>query len=386
MTRTDASTRMSEEPKRATRRRLRRATAVAVTRALAVAVALVTAPTLAQTNTAQTNPADTIEADPVVDAVAGARSEPSPGADGAGSAQLDATTADGAGHADVQASNAPPPSTDAAPSSNAFGRLADGSLDPCATDLRSRPSGPLSVSPLDGQLGMPTRACPRDELSLGGEALLVADITRFYGNIRASGRVRFSRVLDEDIELFASWEPARYQLVLSSIDASYVGLGYLSAGTAWRFHRAGGRAFALTGRAVLPTTSGLDQASLPLALDVGATAEWQADANFRFHAWATLLASIGVGVGPAEPRAGVRLGGGVDWRPYEWLSFVLELQAGFGYLAALDLVAAQAGARFALGTELGLEFAASMPLAGVRAFDSGALPLAATLALSWRMR
>ncbi len=266
------------------------------------------------------------------------------------------------------------------------GRLADGSLDPCATDLRPRPIGPLSVGELDGQLGVPYRACPRDEIAIGGDALLVADTANFYGNIRVNGRLRLSMRLDPNVEGFLSWEAFRYQTVISSISAAYFGLGYLSYGATARLHSSEGRVLSLTGRMVLPTTTGLDQSSQPLALDVGVTGAWQADANFRFHAWLVLLGSVAIGAGPADPRGGLRLGGGVDWRPYEWIAFVLELSSGFGYRDALDLLAAQAGVRLALGTEVGLELAASLPFLGVRALDSGALPLAATLMLNWRLR
>lgn len=266
------------------------------------------------------------------------------------------------------------------------GLLPDGSLDPCATDLRSRPIGPLQVSALDGQLGMPYRACPRAEVAIGGDALIVADTANFYGNVRASGRLRASMLLDPNVEGFVSWEPLRYQTVISSVSAAYLGLGYLSYGVTARISAEKGRVYAITGRMVLPTTSGLDQSSQPLGLDVGMTGAWQADANFRFHMWAVLLGSLGIGAGPPEPRGGVRLGGGVDWRPYEWIAFVLELASGFGYQDGLDLVAAQAGVRLALGTEVGLELSGSLPFFGVRAFDSGALPLAATLMLSWHLR
>src|SRR5690606_21964636 len=148
------------------------------------------------------------------------------------------------------------------------GRLPDGSLDPCATDLRSRPVGPLSVNELDGQLGMPYRACPRNEVAIGGDALLVADTARFYGNIRASGRVRLSMLLDPNVEGFVSWEALRYQTVISSLSAAYLGLGYLSYGATARVFQEEGRVYAITGRMVLPTTTGLDQSSQPLALDV----------------------------------------------------------------------------------------------------------------------
>lgn len=290
------------------------------------------------------------------------------------------------GESASEAEGEPAPAREESAPAPAPGRLADGSLDPCATDLRSRPVGPLSVGPHDGQLGVPYRACPRNEVAIGGDALLVADTADFYGNIHASGRLRLSMLLDPNVEGFVSWEALRYQTAISSVAAAYLGLGYLSYGATARVLSGEGRVLAITGRMVLPTTSGLDQSSQPLALDLGLTGAWQADPNFRFHMWLVLLGSLGIGAGPAEPRGGLSLGGGVDWRPWEWISFVLEVNAGFGYRDALDQLAAQAGVRLALGTEVGLELAASMPLLGARAFDSGALPLAATLMLSWHLR
>ncbi len=290
------------------------------------------------------------------------------------------------GESASEAEGEPAPAREESAPAPAPGRLADGSLDPCATDLRSRPVGPLSVGPHDGQLGVPYRACPRNEVAIGGDALLVADTADFYGNIHASGRLRLSMLLDPNVEGFVSWEALRYQTAISSVAAAYLGLGYLSYGATARVLSGEGRVLAITGRLVLPTTSGLDQSSQPLALDLGLTGAWQADPNFRFHMWLVLLGSLGIGAGPAEPRGGLSLGGGVDWRPWEWISFVLEVNAGFGYRDALDQLAAQAGVRLALGTEVGLELAASMPLLGARAFDSGALPLAATLMLSWHLR
>ena len=255
----------------------------------------------------------------------------------------------------------------------------------CDTDLRSRPIGPLQVGELDGFLAVPHRACPREELALGGDLLLVAHSDELYGNLHVNGRGRFSGFLaDPRVEAFVSWEAFRYQALLSAVSASYVGLGYLSWGVSGQLYEGDDVAYALTGRMVLPTTTGLDVSAQPLAMDVGLTGAWQADPNFRFHVWLTLLGSLAIGAGPPDPRGGVRVGGGVDWRPVEWLSFVLEVQSGFLYRASLDLFALNAGVRLALGSEVGLELGASLPIFGDRALDDGALPIAASLMLSWR--
>ena len=185
--------------------------------------------------------------------------------------------------------------------------------------------------------------------------------------------------------MFLSWEPIRYQTILGAVSADYLGLGYLGWGVSAQVHRDDGRVVAVTGRFVAPTTSGLDRGTTPLSLDLGVTAAYQASAHFRFHAWLNLLGTVYTG-GPAAGRAGLRVGGGADWRPYEWLSLVAEVVSGFGYRDALDLLAVSAGFRFALGTEVGLELGATMPLLGQRAYDDGALPIAATLMLAWRLR
>ena len=235
-------------------------------------------------------------------------------------------------------------------------------LDPCATDLRSRPIGPLQVGELDGFLAVPHRACPREELALGVDALIVADADDFYGDIRVDGRGRISGfLLDPRVEAFVSWEAFRYQALLSAVSSSYVGLGYLAWGVSGQLDHEDGRVFALTGRMVLPTTTGLDRHAQPLAMDLGLTGAWQADVNFRFHICLTFLGSFAVSQGPTDPHAGLRFGGGVDWRPLPWGSLVLEIQSGFFYRDIIDMVAANVGLRFALGTEIGLEIAAQVP-------------------------
>ncbi|MEC7522155.1 MAG: hypothetical protein VYE22_19875 [Myxococcota bacterium] len=261
-----------------------------------------------------------------------------------------------------------------------------GALDPCGTDLRSRPVGPLQVGIEDGNLGVAHRVCPRDEVAIGGDLLLVAHSAELYGNLRVGGRVRAAaRLFDPNVEMYLSWEPVRYQTILGAVSAAYLGHGYLGWGLSAMVLNEGGRALAVTGRFVAPTTSGLDRGAQPVSLDLGLTAAYQASAHFRFHAWLGALGTLYLG-GPAAARAGLRVGGGADWRPYEWISFVLEISSGFGYRDGLDHLAASAGLRFALGTELGLELGATMPVLGQRAYDDGALPIAASLMLAWRLR
>jgi hypothetical protein len=229
----------------------------------------------------------------------------------------------------------------------------------------ARAVGPTQASTLDGQLGAPRRACLRDELVLAGDGYLIARPADFYGNIRVGARLSGSYVVDRTIELWGSLELVRYQSLISAVSSSYLGLGYLSLGATLPYFRERDRAIAAYVRLVLPTTTGLDQRSQPLALELGTTAETQAGPNFRFHAWASALGSLAVSdLAPADPRGGVRVGGGVDWVPYEAFSIVLELASGFGYRDALDFLALQGGFRFAFGDTLGVDLGLSWPFAG----------------------
>jgi hypothetical protein len=245
----------------------------------------------------------------------------------------------------------------------------------------ARPIGPSQGPLLDGMLGVPRRACLRDELSIAGDAYLIARPADFYGNIRVGARVSGSYVIDRTVELWGSLEVLRWQTILSAISSGYLGLGYLSLGATVRYFEGQERAAVAYARLVLPTTSGLDQRSQPLALEVGTTIEAAVAENFRFHAWASLLGSVGVSdLAPPDPRAGARVGGGVDWVPYEAFSVVLELASGFGYRDALDLLALQGGLRFAFGDTLGLDLGVVWPFAGA---EPGLA--AAQLALSGRL-
>ncbi len=261
---------------------------------------------------------------------------------------------------------------------------ADG-LEPCATVSRSRPIGPLQVGNLDGMLAVPHRACPRAELAVGGDFLLVADSADLYGNIRINGRVRGSvPLLDSKLEAFVSWEAVRYQTILSAVSAAYLGLGYLSFGVSGQVYEEGGAVIAVTSRFVAPTTTGLDQGSYPLALDVGLTAAYQLNPALRLHGWFTLLGSVGAG-GPGEPRGGLRFGGGLDWAMAPAISMVVEAVTGFGYADAIDLLAAQLGIRLGLGDEVGLELALSLPIIAPRGLTTGALPITAALMVNWHL-
>lgn len=225
--------------------------------------------------------------------------------------------------------------------------------------------GPVTTTILDGQLGLARRACLRDELSIAEDAYLIARPADFYGNIRLGTRISGSWVVAPSIEVWGSLEVFRYQTLLSAVGNTYLGLGYLSLGATWQLYAENDRAIATYARLVLPTTSGLDQRSQPLALEVGTTAEVTAHENVRFHAFLSAIGSLVMSdVAPADPRGGLRVGGGVDWVPYEAFSIVVELLSGFGYRDALDFLAVNAGLRFAFGDLIGVDLGVTYPFLG----------------------
>jgi hypothetical protein len=229
----------------------------------------------------------------------------------------------------------------------------------------ARAVGPIATTLLDGQLGLARRACLRDELSIAEDAYLIARPADFYGNIRLGTRLSGSYVVAPSIEVWGSLETFRYQTLLSAIENTYMGLGYLTLGTTWQSFAENDRALAAYARVVLPTTSGLDQRSQPFALELGTTAEVTAHENVRFHAFVSAIGSLAISdVAPADPRGGIRVGGGVDWVPYEAFSIAIELVSGFGYRDALDFLAVNAGFRFALGDVVGVDLGVTYPFLG----------------------
>lgn len=270
----------------------------------------------------------------------------------------------GARAQESEASSSPALSSPALSSSAPRGtELTPRSRSGCTTSARA--TGPLQASWLDGQLGTPRRACLRDEISLAQDVYLIARPADFYGNIRLGTRLSGSVVVAPSLSLWGSLEVLRHQSLISAVDNTYVGLGYLSLGGTYQLFAQEDRALVVYVRTVLPSTTGLDRRALPFALEVGATVEAALFENLRAHAYASAITSaVASGLAPADPRAGLRVGGGLDWVPYEAFSVVLELASGFGYRDALDFLMVSAGLRFAFGDVLGAELGASYPLVG----------------------
>lgn len=249
---------------------------------------------------------------------------------------------------------------------------------PCESSSPALWQGPVQVGLLDGQLGLGRSACPRSELRLGGDLALTAEVADFYGNIKADAALGGSWAITEATEIFAGFEVFRFQSVISSITATHLGTGYFQLGATQRIWSGDGVQLAFTGRLVLPTST-LDQNSIPLALDVGLNLAWAGHRVVTLFGSAAFAGSLGISQGPALPRGGARFLVGLDIHPLRWLALVVQLETGFGYRGAVDLVAPGAAFRFAIRRHLGIELGAVFPVAGEeRALVAGALQL------SWR--
>lgn len=248
---------------------------------------------------------------------------------------------------------------------------------PCPDD--GLPVGPV-VAPLrEGELGAPRRLCPRDEVAVGGAALLVADTANFYGHLVAGGVVRGSLAVDDRTEAWVTAEVVRYDTILGAISSDFVGTGHLSGGATRVFVdrdtlRAGAHA-----RVVLPTASGLYRRSFPVGLDVGVGAEQPIGERLTLHEDLTLFGSGAIG--PVfGPRAGVALAGGLAWRPTRGFALATDLRGGLFYQGAVDELSIAPALRFGPGRHAGIELAIVAPLVG-----RDRTPLAAAeLRGSWR--
>jgi hypothetical protein len=222
--------------------------------------------------------------------------------------------------------------------------------------------GPVPTSFQNGHAGSPRRLCPTTEVSLSANANLIADVEDFYGNIRTSAFLGGSVALGDDAELFLDVELVRYQTVISSLSAATLGFGHTSLGGTYVVLRSD-VTLGITARATLPTATGYYRGARPLALDAGLMITNPLARGLDVHAEVGVLASVGVGDGPADPRAGLFLIWGASYRPWDWLALVLTADAQFLHDARLDHVALGGGVRFLIGS-VGIDLFFEGPLFG----------------------
>jgi hypothetical protein len=84
----------------------------------------------------------------------------------------------------------------------------------------------------------------------------------------------------------------------------------------------------------------------------------------HFHGQVGLLHSFALGKGPAQPRVGAVVTLGTELSPVPGFAVAIDVHAGFGYAAPLDVLAAALALRFSDNKRFGFSFGATIPLLG----------------------
>lgn len=226
-------------------------------------------------------------------------------------------------------------------------------------------TGPVEVGMRDGALGDAHRACPRTEIGIAGHALLLDDTVNnnVYGQIQLQGTLDGSLMVSDRTELLLRVEAFRQQQTISLVGSTYTGLGHTSLGVSTLLVDGEDGQLAWTSRLVLPTAFGLYGNQWPLAAQTGVFAQRALSSKLFVHGALTGIASIGMGRGPKQARAGLTPLVGVELRASEHFGAVLDLEASALYEAPLEYVAPKISLRGAFG-RYGIQLDALLPLAG----------------------
>lgn len=245
---------------------------------------------------------------------------------------------------------------------------------PCDAPTTGIATGPVTVGFQDGDLGVARRLCPRTEVALAAGGLAIVETENFYGRIAAGPTVEGSWAFSERGEVFVGVEAFRYDTVITAIPAAYAGFGHTALGATYRFWENDAVGVGAHARTVLPTAVGLYRNAWPIAADLGVGVQWAAHPTLRVHGDATGIFSAAISPGPTLPWGGARVTGGVEWQPVQPFGVTLDLDAGFGYAAPVDHVAAALALRTGIGKRVGVELAVAYPFAGrERALAAGEL-------------
>lgn len=234
---------------------------------------------------------------------------------------------------------------------------------PCDMHLFGKATGPVQAGLSEGGLGQAHRVCGRSEVGLDLGGLLLVDLP-FFARLAAQVRIDGSWAWGPRGELFGSFEAFRYDGLISPLASSTAGIGHLSVGAAYRFLDSSHAALGVNAKLVLPTAVPLYTNVWPVGIDAGLAAQLQAHPKLHFHLQVGALHSFGLGKGPAQPRIGAVITGGAEWMPAPPFALVVDLHAGFGYTAPVDVVAAALAVRFSDGKRFGFEVGATVPFAG----------------------
>lgn len=225
-------------------------------------------------------------------------------------------------------------------------------------------TGPVALGILEGGLGEGHRACGRTEAGIGAGGMLIVDLANFYGRLSADMRVRGSWMATDRLELFGRFEFFRFDLLITPLTASAMGIGHTNLGANFRILNQDRVALSVHGQVVLPTAVPLYSGVHPLAMDFALAGQFKLHHKVAMHADLGVIHSVGLGAGPAQPRVGATATVGAEFRPVPRFALVTDLHASFGYTAPVDVVSAALALRFSDGKRFGFDFGATIPVAG----------------------
>lgn len=234
----------------------------------------------------------------------------------------------------------------------------------CDEAPRGIPMGPLPFSLQMGELAQPKSACPETSLSLGAEGQAIIRTAEFYGNLQGNLVVAGSYAVSDRLELSLSLEPLLFQQVISSLQATHIGLGHGALGVTVVAFDEGPVVLSATARTTLPFAFGLYENAWPIGLDAGLTGALQLFPFLRGYASVLGVGSFVLSAGDSLRRAGVLTVGGGEVILFDWVALVGEVKALTLYEADLDHVSLSGGIRTRIWDGLGAELYATAPVAG----------------------
>ncbi len=238
------------------------------------------------------------------------------------------------------------------------------------------PEGPVSASFHEVDFARARRACLRSEVGLGGSGGAIIDTPNFYGTLNANGLLFGSWTFAKgSTELFATAEVIRWVYAQNAtLKGTSLGLGQLSVGASRVVLATEEAQVTPSVRLMLPTATGEANVHV-LGFEAGVASTVRPLPPLQLHGFAGAQVAGGVfSPAPSQPRAGALLVVGLQYSPWSWAALAVDLNARFGLRAALDSLAPAFALRFGVGRHVGVELAATLPVAGADRHDfAGAL-------------
>ena len=224
--------------------------------------------------------------------------------------------------------------------------------------------GPVVIGLYAADIGTGRSACLHGELSLAEKLGATIDLPGFYGGVRADTVLSGSYRLRKNLAVFGSIEMVHFEFVQNGpFKATAIGLGQLSMGLQGLALET--RRFALSGygRVIVPSDSSTVSVQTT-GVELGVAGLFRPRRDLEVHGQLAADFSVGLSSAPPGWRGGTSLSVGVQYAPASWFALAVDLQATLGHRAALDALLPLVALRFRAWRGLGIELAATGPVAG----------------------